>query len=411
MPNTDQNDYLRQICKAARASARSTAAYGGRGAAVERINGSIAASRSMITEANAADLDAAEEAGLDARALSSLRLDGQRLDSLCEWLTSCARLPDMAGEGGSVLCLPAGGTLNVARAPLGAVAFVYDCRPDMTVRSAAAAVLTRNAAILYGGPHSVRTDAALIRAIHSGLVQTGISPDSCVLIDPAVPGTPEILAGLCGIIDLLISNEQRGRVSRPYPASGVPVLITAAGKPHMYVDNSADTNLALRILCESIADKKHYEGSIGTLLLHKDAAASLLSLLPAALDLPLEYRGCPKTREFLPDAVPVVREDWSSEYEEGVLSIKVVENIDDAVSHINCYGTRCCECIVSRSAENIRRFKNDINAAVLAVNTAAALPTGVTGQFTHSPLPPSVFFPAYFPSLLMTDKYTLTGEI
>lgn len=394
MPNTEQSEQIRQICRASREASRSAAAATRSeiAEAVKLAAGSVYASRDLILKANQSDLAAAEEAGVESRIFGMLTLSEEKINTLCDWIVSeadrfaasggesprsglkdsdneveiSARAQDGAGAGGEPV-------IRTRRMPVGVVLFLCDCRPDLILRSAAASMFSTDAALLRGSQHSANTDAALIKALREGLARSRLSPDLINLIDSGVPSITEQPQSLAGAIGLIVSFDERSKPARSF-AAGVPAVCCEVGKSHIYVDSPADIELAVRLTAEAKCGTPQLGGSPGTLLLHQDAAPLFLPALAAATaGCNIEYRGCPRTREFLPDAIPAVREDWSAENEERTLGIKVIGSAAEAISHIVSYGAGGICILISDSEESIRAFELDAPCSLLAVNPPVEL--------------------------------------
>lgn len=358
---------IKERCEAARVAARAAAAASGEGRA-EAITGIVrrlVADRDRILEANRRDVERSQGQLSDA-ALARLTLDEGKLAQLCDRLLSVAAAPDPLGTVSSEL-RPTGFEVAVKRAPLGAVAFVYDCRPQLTALAAAVCIKTANAALLSSCYATVNTDGALLRSVREALRESVYSPEGIAYIDPLHLGAAEMLSRMKGTVDMMVVSGGLAVAEE----GGVP-LIRAGGRVcHVYIDKQCDLPASVRRTVKSLyPGGSEPEGRV-VVLVHKDAAEDFLPALRMAVkQYHPELRGCPVTREYLEDAIPAVRGDWSGspESEANILAVRVVESMEMAVSHVNTYGTAHSDAIMTSHIQRAKCFEREVDSRVVWVN-------------------------------------------
>ena len=420
----ERAEQLKAICTEAKNAAEASAAIPAkrRNEVLELIADRLLSDTEAILEANRIDCEALESEDMPAddterrlrrRLVGRLRLDEGRIGALCDSLLELSRLPDPIGNG-DIQLRPSGIEVRRMRVPLGCVAFTYDARPDLTLFAPAICLKTRNAAVLSGGEHSYNTDIAIINSIHSVLEASGFDPASITYIDPIYRDASSVLSTLRGTVDLLIPYGERRELIPIYENAHVPVIETGLGNCHIYIDSPCDISHAVKLTINSKCARTPDASSIETILVHADAAGEFLpALRRAATPHRIEFRGCPATREYLPEAIPAVRSDWSAEFNNNILAVKVVGSIDEAIDHIGVYGTGNCETIITSSLSNSRRFSADVDAAAIYVNAAvrpskdgelgAGISLGVSTQKYHVRGPLGL-------EALTTEKYVVSGD-
>lgn len=364
----DQYQDIKAGCDSAREAAKNAALQAGaeRDAAIRIIADRLLSEGDSILEANRRDAELAE-GQLAPRMIERMRLDETGLGLLCHRLLTLASAPD-----------PLGGEVTegrmhryettVKRVPLGAVAFAYDCRPQVTALAVAACIKTANAALLAPGFATSGTDAAIIKVIRAALRDSAYSPEGVVYIDPLHKNVPEILSKMTGTVDLLVLND--GALADS--GCGVPVIDTGRRVGHVYIDKTCDIPLAVRMTVKSLYPPEGAREGAAVVLVHGDAVADFLPALGLAVQpYHPELRGCPVTREYLEDAIPAVRGDWVTVHGPGanVLPLRVVESMEQAIVHINTYSTAHADAIMTRSVRRARQFEHMVDSRVVCVNT------------------------------------------
>lgn len=357
---------IKERCEAARGAARAAAAASGeaRAHAITGIVRRLVSDRDGILEANRRDVDMAQ-GQLSEAAIARLTLDEGKLAQLCDRLLSVAAAPDPLGTVSSEL-RPTGFEVAVKRAPLGAVAFAYDCRPQLTALAVAVCVKTANAALLSSCYATANTDGAILRSVRDALREGPYSPDGIAYIDPLHLGSAEMLSRMKGTVDLMVVCGGLALGEE----GGVPLVRTGGRVCHVYIDKQCDLPASVRRTVKSLYPGGEQEGRV-VVLVHKDAAEDFLPALRMAVNqYHPELRGCPVTREYLEDAIPAVRGDWSGADagETNILAVRVVESMEMAVSHVNTYGTAHSDAIMTSHIQRAKCFERQVDSRVVWVN-------------------------------------------
>lgn len=357
---------IKERCEAARGAARAAAAASGeaRAQAITGIVRRLVSDRDGILEANRRDVELAQ-GQLSEAAIARLTLDEGKLAQLCDRLLSVAAAPDPLGTVSSEL-RPTGFEVAVKRAPLGAVAFAYDCRPQLTALAVAVCVKTANAALLSSCYATANTDGAILRSIRDALRDGPYSPDGIAYIDPLHLGAAEMLSRMKGTVDLMVVC---GGLAVGEEGD-VPLIRTEGRVCHVYIDKQCDLPTSVRRTVKSLYPGGEREGRV-VVLVHKDAAEDFLPALRMAVNqYHPELRGCPVTREYLEDAIPAVRGDWSGADagEANILAVRVVESMEMAVNHINSYGTAHSDAIMTSHIQRAKCFERQVDSRVVWVN-------------------------------------------
>lgn len=357
---------IKERCEAARGAARAAAAASGeaRAQAITGIVRRLVSDRDGILEANRRDVELAQ-GQLSEAAIVRLTLDEGKLAQLCDRLLSVAAAPDPLGTVSSEL-RPTGFEVAVKRAPLGAVAFAYDCRPQLTALAVAVCVKTANAALLSSCYATANTDGAILRSVRDALRDGPYSPDGIAYIDPLHLGAAEMLSRMKGTVDLMVVCGGLALGDE----GDVPLIRTGGRVCHVYVDKQCDLPASVRRTVKSLYPGGEQEGRV-VVLVHKDVAEDFLPALRMAVNqYHPELRGCPVTREYLEDAIPAVRGDWSGvdAGEANILAVRVVESMEMAVSHINSYGTAHSDAIMTSHIQRAKCFERQVDSRVVWVN-------------------------------------------
>ena len=363
----DQYSDVKSRCDAARDAARSVAGLSAdeRGALILKIADRIMSQERVILDANECDVELAE-GQISPYMLGRLRLDKGRLELMCNRLTALAAAPDPLGSRrGGVR----GDNLEVTarRAPLGAVAFIYQCRPQLAALAPAACIKTGNAALLCPDAASSATDRAIVSAVQSVMRNEGYPPESLWYMEPQLHVSAESLCTMAGGIDLAVLRD--GLLPEREGLS-VPVIRSGGGVSHIYVDQACKVVSAARVTAKTLYSSRREHCLVA--LVHKDAAEEFFEALRLALqpNLP-EVRGCPVTREYLSDAIPASRGDWTAAHDTSanVLTVRVVESVEEAAVHINVYGTAGVDAIMTCDDYRAALFERLVNSRVVCVNT------------------------------------------
>jgi glutamate-5-semialdehyde dehydrogenase len=363
-----------EICLAAQAASRSlaTMSSAAKDAALLRVADALEARPDEVLEANARDLEAGRESGLSSALMDRLALDPARIASIAGAVRAIAALPDPVGEVIDGHRLPNGLDVRKVRVPLGVIAVIYEARPNVTVDAAALCLKSGNAIVLRGSSSAAHSNAVLASIVSAEF------PDGAVSL---VSGGREQLAELAGqegVVDLIIPRGGDGLKKALSEVARVPVIYAASGNCHVYVDASADLDAALRIVVNAKTQRPGVCNAAETLLVHTDVAAAFLPAVEAALG-GVELRADARAASFLPGATRATDEDFAEEFLALVLAVKVVDSHEDAIEHVNRYGSGHSEAIVTGSAQAARAFQLGVDAACVYVNASTRFTDG--GEF------------------------------
>lgn len=332
-------------------------------------------SEGYILSENGKDLSRAKAEGMRVSMQDRLRLTPERLRAMADALENLARFSDPIGQG-TYSVRPNGLQIRKVRVPLGVVAMIYEARPNVTVDAAGLCLMSGNAAVLRGGREALLSNLALVRCLKNGLEEAGLPDGLLQFIDITDRESATALMDMRGLVDVLIPRGSAGLIRSVTEQAKVPVIETGAGNCHLYVDESADLNMACSVTMNAKAQRPSVCNAIETLLVHHSAAKSFLPLLEAeASKVPVELRGCSRTQSII-HCTAATEEDFKTEYNDYILAVKVVDSLSEAVAHINRYGTKHSEAIITESMENARYFQNQVDAAAVYVNASTRFTDG-----------------------------------
>jgi len=331
-----------------------------------------------ILDANRQDLQHASENSVPPTMLDRLSLSEARIRSIADALREVASLPDPVGQG-EEWTRPSGITIRRIRVPLGVVAMIYEARPNVTVDSAALCIKTGNAVILRGGKEAICTNTAIVSVMQKALEGCGFDPNSVGLVTSTDRESAKVLMTMKGKIDVLIPRGGKGLIRSVTENATVPVIETGAGNCHLYVDESADIDMAIRVAINAKCSRPSVCNAIETLLVHTAIAPKFLpKFYEEAQKYELTLRGCAKTRVLI-GADEATEEDYATEYNDYILAIRVVDSVYDAIDHINRYNTGHSEAIITESEDSAEVFLQRVNAAAVYVNASTRFTDG--GEF------------------------------
>ena len=333
-----------------------------------------------ILEANARDVAAAEKRGASATPVDRLLLNEKRVSQMADGLRTVAGLTDPVGEVIGGWRLPNGLEITKVRVPLGVVGIIYESRPNVTVDAAGLCLKAGNAVILRGGSDAINSNIALVEILRDAAGPHGLPDGAIEIIETTDREAAAELTRLTDYVDVLIPRGGRGLIRRVKEESTVPVIETGEGNCHVYVDATADLDRAEEIVVNAKCQRPSVCNAAETLLVHRDVAPTFLPRIGARLaELGVELRGCEESRRYLEGAKPAEEEDWGTEYLSLILAIKVVSSVEEAIQHINRYGTKHSESIITEDLGNARRFTAEVDAAAAYVNASTRFTDG--GQF------------------------------
>lgn len=349
--------------------------------ALQNIAAELIAESAAILAANAEDLAIAEQKGLTAAFIDRLRLTPARLQDMADGLLALTELADPIGEEIAAWQAAEGISIVQKRVPLGVVGIIYEARPNVTADAAGICLKCGNAVILRGGSDALQSNLAVGSAIRRGLKQSGIAEDAVQVMADTSREEANRLMHLNEYIDVLIPRGGRGLIQAVLREASVPVIETGAGNCHIYIEKSGQADMAKAILLNAKCQRPAVCNAAETLLIDEDCAKQLLPELAAALiEAGVEIRGCRRSAEIIAAAgLPVTaatEEDWGTEYNDFIIACKVVDDYQEAVAHINRFGTRHSECIVTEDAAAATYFRNMVDAAAVYVNASTRFTDG-----------------------------------
>lgn len=335
------------------------------------------AARSELAEANARDLASGKESGLDAAMLDRLELTPERVDTMIEGLRQVASLPDPIGAITDMTYRPSGIQVGKMRVPLGVIGIIYESRPNVTVEAASLCLKSGNATILRGGSESIHSNQAIALCLARGLAEAGL-PESAVQVvkttDRAAVGE---LITMPEYVDVIVPRGGKGLIERISRDARVPVIKHLDGVCHVYIDSHADPEKALNVAVNSKTHRYGTCNTMETLLVDKEIAADMLTLLgPAFIEKGVELRGCEQTREILADINAATEADWEEEYLAPVLAIRVVDGLEGAIGHINRYSSQHTDSIITENYTRARRFITEVDSSSVMVNASTRFADG-----------------------------------
>ena len=336
--------------------------------------------REEILAANAQDLEAGKGAGLSQALLDRLALTEGRIQDMKTAVEEVAKAADPVGRVLSGETRPNGLRIEKVAVPLGVIGIIYEARPNVTSDAAALCLKAGNAVILRGGKEAIRSNKAVAGVLRDALEEAGLPADCVQLVEDTSRQSAQELMGLTQYLDVLIPRGGAGLIRSVKENARVPVIETGVGNCHVYVDASADLDMAAEIIYNAKCSRPSVCNAIETILVHQDAAKAALPKIKARLDeKQVELRGCDRARAILPGISPAVEEDWATEYLDYILAVKVVGSLEEALGHIARYSTGHSECIVTQDYTAAQRFLNEVDAAAVYVNASTRFTDG--GQF------------------------------
>jgi len=341
--------------------------------------GVIRREMSEILAANAMDMTAAEKNGLDAALLDRLLLNSDRVDAMADGLEQVAALPDPVGAIDNLHYRPSGIQVGHMRVPLGVIGMIYESRPNVTADAAGLCLKSGNAVILRGGSEAIHSNRAIAACLRRALVDSGLPQDAVQLVDSTDRALVGALLKSESYVDVIIPRGGRSLVERVAAESRVPVIKHLDGICHVYIDAAADPAMALTIALNAKTHRYGVCNAMETLLIHQQIATThLLPIVRAMLDKGVEVRGCERTRTLCND-MPVniaTDDDWATEYLAPILSVRVVDDLDAAIAHIETYASGHTESIVTADYEAGQRFLHEVDSASVMWNASTRFADG-----------------------------------
>lgn len=377
--NQDLQATMTEMGRAARAAARVLAASSveERNEALRQIRAALSADRDAILAANSRDLEDGQAQGLDAALLDRLALNASRLDVLEAGLEQVAALPDPIGGLSDVRRMPSGIDVGTMRVPLGVIGMIYESRPNVTVEAGALCLKAGNAVILRGGSEAIHSNMTLGKSLATGLAAAGLPVDAAQVVPVTDREAVGALLRMPEYVDLIVPRGGKGLIQRVAAESQIAILKHLDGICHVYIDTDADPEKAHRIAINAKTQRYGTCNTMETLLVAK-AQVGLLPLLVAALqEHGVEVRGCAAARAAAPDiTVEATESDWATEYLAPVLSVKVVDDVDEAMAHIDRYGSDHTESIVTENPATADRFLREVDSGSVMHNASTRFADG-----------------------------------
>ncbi len=331
----------------------------------------------LIIKANQDDINRAKENGLTAPMIERLTLTPDRIKGMADSIHQIAQLADPVGYIEEMKLSEDGLKIGKQRVPLGVIGIIYESRPNVTADAAALCFKSGNAVILRGGKEALQSNQAILAALQEGLVSAGLSADTIQLItDPSRELAAEFMR-LNQYLDCLIPRGGAGLIQNVLKNATVPVIETGVGNCHLYIDKDADLKMATRILVNAKADRPSVCNAIESLIVHQSVADKYLPVFAEALSAyQVEIRGDEKTCALLPNAIAATEEDYDTEFLSFTLAVKVVDDYDQAIAHIQAHSTGHSEVIVTDNYQTAQDFLQDIDAAAVYVNASSRFTDG-----------------------------------
>ncbi|HAT4108088.1 glutamate-5-semialdehyde dehydrogenase [Clostridium perfringens] len=352
----------------------------------EKNNGLLKISESLIKrcdeilEENKKDIEKAIEKGTSNAMLDRLKLDEERVKYIANAVADVVKLDDPIGEVTSMFKRPNGLRIGVQRVPLGVVGIIYEARPNVTADAAALCLKTGNAVILRGGSEAINSNLKIVEIISDALKEAGLPEGSVQILEDTSRETATDFMRLNDYLDVLIPRGGAGLIKAVVNNATVPVIETGVGNCHIYIDDEADINMGVDIIVNAKTSRPAVCNAAEKLLVNEKIAEKFLPVAIKALkEKGVEIRGCEKTKAIVNDINLATEEDWGKEYLDYILGVKIVKDLDEAISHINKYGTKHSESIVTKNYFNSEKFLQRVDAAAVYVNASTRFTDG--GEF------------------------------
>ncbi len=370
---------LEEMGKKAKEAARTLAVMGEeKNDALKLIAKALIDNTDAILAANKIDVDNGRANGLTESIIDRLSLSKTRIEGMAQGVLDVVALPDPIGAVLSGSKRPNGLNITKVRVPIGVIGIIFEARPNVTSDAASLCLKSGNTVILRGGKEAINSNKCIADIMRSALEKSALDKNCIQLIEDTTRQSSVELMGLVDYLDLLIPRGGAGLIKAVVENAKVPVIETGVGNCHVFVDESADIDMAANIIYNAKTSRPSVCNAIETILVHKNIAEKALPVIMARLDEKnVELRGCERTREILGDSViPAIEADWATEYLDYILAVKVVDNIDEAIAHITKYSSGHSECIVTENYKNANRFKNEVDAAAVYVNASTRFTDG-----------------------------------
>jgi glutamate-5-semialdehyde dehydrogenase len=375
----DTVSYMNRLGHQARVASRlmASASTAQKNAALLAMVEAIDSSRNVLLVANKKDLSAGRDKGLDSAMLDRLELTPARIDGMIEGLRQVAALEDPIGEITDLRYRPSGIQVGRMRVPLGVIGIIYESRPNVTCEAASLCLKSGNATILRGGSEAIHSNQAIAACISQGLQQAGLPAHAVQVVETTDRAAVGQLITMPEFVDVIVPRGGKGLIERISNDAKVPVIKHLDGVCHVYIDSEADLIKAVAVALNAKTQRYGTCNTMETLLIAEPVAAHILPELGRLYaEKQVELRGCEKTCAMLPGGVPATEADWSEEYLAPILAIRVVEGLDQAIEHINRYGSGHTDSIITEDYSRARRFLREVDASSVMVNASTRFADG-----------------------------------
>ena len=375
----DIKTYMMQLGQQARAASRvlACAATAEKNAALLAMADAIMASQAALLAANAKDMAAGKDKGLDAALLDRLELNEERITGMAEGIRQVAALPDPVGEISDMNYRPSGIQVGKMRVPLGVVGIIYESRPNVTADAAALCLKSGNAAILRGGSEALHSNQAIAECITRGLNQAGLPQAVVQVIETTDRAAVGELITMQQYVDVIVPRGGKGLIERISAEARVPVIKHLHGVCHVYIDSEADKDKAIKVAFNAKTQRYGTCNTMETLLVDQAIAAAVLPELARQYQAEgVELRGCSATRDIVQNIQTATEEDWDTEYLAPILSIRVVAGLDEAIEHIHRHSSGHTESIMTENIGRARRFMTEVDSSSVMVNASTRFADG-----------------------------------
>lgn len=345
--------------------------------ALEAIAQALIEHTDEILAANAKDIAAAQDNGISKAMTDRLRLTKERIEGMAEGVRQVNALSDPIGEVVKMWKRPNGLLIGQKRVPMGVIAIIFEARPNVTVDAAALCLKTSNACILRGGKEAINSNVTLMKIMQDAAYAAGIPEGTLNIVEDTSRETATELMRMNGYVDMLIPRGGKGLIKSVVENATVPVVETAAGNCHVYVDGDADLDMALKIVLNAKVQRPSVCNAAETLLVDKKIADKFIPLVFDALkEKNVEIRADKASKAIYSDVNDADEEDYYTEYNDYIMAVKIVDGVDEAIKHINKYNTKHSEAIVTNSYANSQKFLNEVDAAAVYVNASTRFTDG-----------------------------------
>ncbi|MFM1897118.1 MAG: hypothetical protein RLZZ385_2192 [Pseudomonadota bacterium] len=376
---TDIDTYMTRLGQQARVASRqiARATTAQKNAALRAIAAAIEDQRDGLLLANARDMELGRERALDAALLDRLALNAARIDAMVEGLQQVATLDDPVGEITDLKFRPSGIQVGRMRVPLGVIGIIYESRPNVTCEAASLCLKSGNAVILRGGSEALQSNQAIAACIAAGLAAAGLDPAVVQVVDTTDREAVGKLITMPEYVDVIVPRGGKGLIERISRDARVPVIKHLDGNCHVYIDDPADLDMAVRVAVNAKTQRFGTCNTLESLLVARPLAAQVLPRLAAAYrEHRVELRGCGEAMALMPDSVAASEADWGMEYLAPILSVKVVAGLDEAIGHINRYSSRHTDAIITTDYAHAQRFLREVDSSSVMVNASTRFADG-----------------------------------